>query len=520
MRAFRTSTLPMLGFLAGLAGFIPAFEAAAAADSKPVVKTRSGPVEGAIDRGILSFKGIPYATPPVGPLRWRAPQPVTSWTETRTATDFGHVCMQPVRPARAKDFADQSEDCLYLNVVRPNNKAKSLPVLFWIPGGGLVSGSGSEAIYDGKAFADRGVILVTINYRLGRLGFFAHPELTKGNPDGGHFYNYGLLDQIAALHWVHDNIAAFGGNPDNVTIFGESAGGASVDALMISPEARGLFVAAISESGYGRGNYPRVGQATKDGKPPVEQTGLDLASALKMPDASLEQLRAVPGADIIAASSTINSASYIFAVDGVTILSDLFPAFQAKQEAPVPFIVGSNNYEFGFSPPGGRAAAIGKAMPADKRPGLIPAYGDEKTYDDYIVTDVTFASQARALALRHDANGYPTFVYRFSVAPKDGSIPGAVHASELPYVFGNLTGNHLALKTPPDADDKRASNEMMRYWVDLAKSHNPNGHGLPEWPAYRGGDIIEIARNATHAEVDPLLGRLDKVNEVADIAAQ
>jgi para-nitrobenzyl esterase len=499
-----------LAFLSG-----PAF-----ATDAPIVQTKSGPVEGAVDGGVLSFKGIPYAAPPVGPLRWRAPQRVASWTGTRPATSFGSVCMQPIRGNRAKDFADQSEDCLFLNVYRPATKAKSMPVLFWIPGGGLVTGSGSEPVYDGKALAERGVILVTINYRLGRFGFFAHPELTKANPDGGRIYNYGLMDQIAALNWVHDNIAALGGDPGNVTIFGESAGGASVDALMISPPARRLFAAAIVESGYGRGNYPRVGQATKDGKPPVEQTGLDLAKALNMPNATLDQLRAVPAGDVVTAYRNINSASFIFAIDGVTVLSDLFPAFQAKQEAPVPLIIGSNDYEFGFNPPGGKEAAMAKAMPADKRPALVPAYGGEKTFEDYIVTDVTFASQARALALRHDANGYPTYVYRFSVAPKDSSVPGAVHASEIPYVFGNLTGNHLALKTPPDADDKRASNDMMRYWTDMAKTHNPNAKGLPEWPSYKGGDIIDIGRDATRAEVDPLATRLDAVNAVADLAAQ
>jgi para-nitrobenzyl esterase len=499
-----------LAFLSG-----PAF----AADA-PIVQTKSGPVQGAVEAGVLSFKGIPYAAPPVGPLRWRAPQPVAGWTGTRPATSFGSVCMQPVRANRAKDFVDQSEDCLFLNVYRPNTKAKSLPVLFWIPGGGLVTGSGSEPVYDGKALAERGVVLVTINYRLGRFGFFAHPELTKANPDGGRLYNYGLMDQIAALNWVHDNITAFGGDPGNVTIFGESAGGASVDALMISPPARRLFAAAIVESGYGRGNYPRVGQATRDGKTPVEQTGLDLAKALNMPNATLDQLRAVPAADLVAAYSNINSASFIFAIDGVTVLSDLFPAFQMKQEAPVPLIIGSNDYEFGFNPPGGREAGIAKAMPADKRPGLVPAYGGEKTFEDYIITDVTFASQARALALRHDANGYPTWVYRFSVAPKYGSVPGAVHASEIPYVFGNLTANHLAPKTPPDADDKRASNDMMRYWTDMAKTHNPNAKGLPEWPAYKGGDIIDIGRGATRAEVDPLAARLDAVNAVADLAAE
>lgn len=244
---------------AGTAGGASAATAGAAAAASELVRIDAGHLRGARDGEVISFKGIPFAAPPVGALRWRAPQPVAGWSGVREAKSFGNACLQP--PARSAADAlpvPLSEDCLYLNVWRPARASARLPVMVWIHGGSLVTGTASIPVQDGAALARRGVVLVSISYRLGRLGYFAHPALTREAADGGKLANYGLMDQVAALQWVRRNIAAFGGDPARVTIFGQSAGALSVQALMASPPARGLFQRAIVQSGYYRGSYPRL----------------------------------------------------------------------------------------------------------------------------------------------------------------------------------------------------------------------------------------------------------------------
>jgi len=480
---------------------------AVAGTSPPVVRLDSGPVAGSVEGASLVFKGIPYAAPPVGALRWRAPQPVAHWTATRAADRFGAICMQP-SPKTA-----ESEDCLFLNVFRPAGKARHLPVLFWIPGGGLVAGAGSEPVYDGKALAAKGVVVVTINYRVGRFGFFAHPQLSAANADGGRLYNYGLMDETAALQWVRRNIAAFGGDPAQVTIFGQSAGGASVDALMIAPEARGLFAAAISESGYGRGSYPRIATRSATGDAPAESIGTTLAARLGIPNASIDDLRAVAPERIIALFDS--NEFHIFAVDGKTLTSDLWPAFARNEEAPVPFIIGSASYEMGPMPAEDQRPWAEKVVPADRWSQLLPVYDSADQRDHLLLSDVLYTSQARALARGHAANGHPTYLYRFDVPSTYNNVllPGALHAAELPYVFGNLEARRT--EAAITAQDRRVSAEMMGYWTNFAARQDPNGQGVDPWQRYDGHALLMIRPDAATMVRDPLEHRLGTIDSLA-----
>ena len=325
----------LMAVLLALVGYDPA---QAHTPTKPVALD-TGLVTGLEHEGVEFFKGIPYAAPPVGSLRWRAPQPAAPWQGVRAATAFGKSCPQSLRPEKPLKLEDVSEDCLTLNVWRPVG-ASRLPVMVWIHGGGLTEGSSAFTSSDGTAFARGGVMLVAINYRLGRLGLFAHPALTKENADGGRLANYGLMDQIAALAWVKRNIAAFGGDPNNVTIFGESAGGASVDTLMISPLALGLFHAAISQSGYGRGAFQRVSTISSEGVRSGETEGVMFAESLGLKGDDLAGLRAVP-AQKIAEMPIASEKLYHFMLDGKVITRDMWDVFRSNEEAPVPFMIGS-----------------------------------------------------------------------------------------------------------------------------------------------------------------------------------
>jgi para-nitrobenzyl esterase len=487
---------------------------AAAAPSVPIIATEYGWVAGVNDSGRLVFKGVPYAAPPVGQLRWRAPRAFTRWRGVRAAQSFAPICMQPpATPGSVANPQVQSEDCLYLNIWRPAGDARGLPVLFWIPGGGFVAGSGTQPMYDGRALADRGVIVVTINYRVGRFGFFAHPLLTKENRDQGRLYNYGLMDQIAALQWVSRNIQYFGGEPTRVTIFGESAGGASVDALMIAPAARGLFAAAISQSGYGRGSFLRIQSRSADGDVPAENIGLAIATRLGMPRATLAQLRAVPATHIAALFN--RNDEHVLAVDGVSLTSDLWPAFERGEEAPVPLIIGSNSYEMGAMDPKDQRPWAERVIPRERWNSLTSFYGDEPTRNRLILSDITFTSQARALADRHRRNGHPTYLYYFDVAPastgSEKPRPGAPHAFELAYVFGNF-GVRPDATLPPDNTDRRVSRELMSYWTRLATFGNPNGGALPPWPSYDGASVLHIRRDVTALRADPMAARVAALN--------
>lgn len=481
-----------------------------AAPAQTLVATDAGLAKGVKEKDVLVFRGLPYAASPQGALRWRAPQPTVPWKGVRSANRFGPICTQPVSPKPWTDSQAMSEDCLYLNVFRPAGNSQQLPVLFWIPGGGLLTGSGSRPEFDGKALAHKGLVVVTINYRLGHFGFFAHPDLTKENADDGRLFNYGLMDQIAALHWVQNNIARFGGDPAKVTIFGESAGGASVDLLMIAPDARGLFASAIAQSGYGRGSFPRLTTVSADGDAPAESIGTNIARKLGIPNASLNDLRAIAAERIIALAEP--DEEHIFAVDGKTVLSDLWPAFARNEEAPVPFIIGSNSFEMGALPADSQRPWAEKNVPATRWTELTPFYANAADRDHLILSDLIFTSQARALAQRHAANGHPTYLYRFDIPTRteEGLLPGAEHASEIAYVFGNpLRYSKMSV------EQHRASFEMMSYWTNMARKGDPNGPGLPVWKPYDGNALLRIGLDQTVMKADPLKERLDTLDRVS-----
>jgi para-nitrobenzyl esterase len=499
-------------FAAGLACLALLAASGAHSASPTSVQIDTGQLAGVASGDVVAFKGIPYAAPPVGDLRWRAPRPANSWTGVRTADQYGPMCMQKYN-AKDKGVGGPavSEDCLTLNVWTPAQHAGRLPVMVWIHGGGFVNGSGTALLYDGAALARQGVVVVNLNYRLGRLGFFAHQALTKETPNGP-LGNYGLMDQIAALQWVQRNIAAFGGDPKDVTIFGESAGGIAVNRLMTAPPAQGLFVKAIVESGVGREVSAPLHAASASGAPSAEDQGKAFAAKLGLTDATAAQLRAIPADRIIAAGDPDIGKSELTIIDGVTQTMDVAEAFKAGREAKVPYLVGSNSLEFPIPPSmiDGVMGGIAHFSP-DQRKALEAVYGGADVYAAYIVTDVIFAEPARYLAALHAANDQPAYLYRFSIlSPTAPSfLKGAPHASERAYVFDNLDQEDW--KTTP-ADEPLAAT-MSAYWVAFAKTGDPNGVGRPAWPAYSaaGDQLLDFTNTGPVAEKTPDAARLDAI---------
>lgn len=478
------------------------------------VKIDTGLVTGLESGGIESFKGIPFAAPPVGALRWRAPQPAASWPGVRAANTYGAICMQAVRTdlnGITTRREDMSEDCLTLNIFKPKAISKPLPVMVWIHGGGMVAGASSVAAHDGTAFAKGRVVLVSINYRLGRLGLFAHPALTKENADAGRLGNYALMDQISGLQWVKRNIAAFGGDPNNVTIFGESAGAYSVDALMISPEARGLFHRAIAESGYGRGAYPRLSVPTPDGKPSAETEGVAVAESIGLKNADAATLRAASADAIFESAKGLMGMNFI--LDGKFITSDLWDAFRQNKEAPVPFILGSNSHETPMSDI--NRPQLRELVPPSEDASLAQAYGGQDQYLAHLGSDVAFTEQARGLARRHLKNGHPTYLYLFSVVTAEDAAAGkgAAHAAEVRYVFDTL---HVGTKPLTGDAEKAAARAMNAMWRAFAVTGNPSATGQTPWPKYDGRTIMEFTRQGPKVRVDPREGRLDALSKVLE----
>lgn len=485
--------------------------ATAHAEVTAPVKTDTGPVTGVSENGVESFKGIPFAAPPVGTLRWRAPQPAAAWSGVRAADKFGPACFQQERPGGTVRRADMSEDCLSINIWRPAGATKPLPVMVWIYGGGLTSGWSGGPVYDGTQFAKGGVVLVSMNYRIGRLGFFAHPALTKENADGGRLGNYGLMDQIAALEWVKRNIAAFGGDANNVTIFGESAGGLSVDGLMISPPARGLFHKAISQSGYGRGHFVRISEPTPSGKPSAETEGVAFAKQLGLENADLAALRALPADKI---TDSFNPGGAIsFYLDGKTIADDMWAVFRAGKEAPVPFMLGSNGLEFANSSVSGRA--VRDFLTQEEEDSLTPHYGTGQARADNLSSDLLFTQQARALARMHIKNGHPAYLYLFDVVPAAdaATVKGAPHAAELRYVFDTLGAGSRPLT---GAGEQKIAKTMNAQWRAFAATGHPNSAGLPNWPAYDGTQIMSYTLKGAAAQPEARTPRLDALSKLVD----
>ncbi|TXS91985.1 carboxylesterase family protein [Parahaliea maris] len=489
-----------------------------------LVTTGQGPVRGVVAESIVAYKGVPYAAAPVGELRWRAPQPAAPREALLVADEYGNRCMQPPEregfPAPKEAFTQpQSEDCLYLNIYRPETAASDLPVMVWIPGGGLVSGSGARPVNHGGNLAREGVIVVSINYRLGSFGFFAHPELSARNPDGGRLYNYGLMDQIAALQWVRDNISAFGGDPGRVTVFGESAGGASVYALLASPLARGLFSGAIAQSGYGFRLYQNIAARVAPGEASVEQGGVALVERMQMPEASLATLRAQPAEVVVAATDFSNFIQ--FAVDGVVLEQSIHDTFASGLQAPVPVIVGSTDAETAMVPPEAQRAGMARYLSDAAMTALAPWYGGEALRDTFLQSDFGFHSQVRTAGLAHEKAGNPVYVFRFGMAPEgstrrelnDGPVYGAPHAADMPYVFGNFTGDHLE-PTEPGPVERQVSRQMMAYWTNFAKTGDPNGEGLPRWQQSQGRYTMMFTPDGTESRADNWAARLDELNSV------
>lgn len=456
-----------------------------------IVTVESGSIRGVIDRGVRVFRGIPYAAPPTGDLRWRPPQRAAAWSGVRDATQFGPECPQTQSSAiYARPLPPQSEDCLSLNVWTTAAAAAKAPVFVWIHGGSLTRGSGISDTRDGVPLARKGIVLVTINYRLGALGYLAHPALTAESPQRSSG-NYGVLDQIAALQWVGRNIAAFGGDPARVTIGGESAGSWSVNTLVASPLARGLFVGAIGQSG---GRFARTPHLTEDRGSLLSSEQIGRALAKTLGAESVEALRAVPAATLAAQSVRAQET-----VDGWVLPDEIRTLFAQQRQNIVPALLGSTADE--MTSLGGSANAPATLEEFRKR--IAQQYGElaqefENVYgvrtDADIIPaslaagrDATFSWHMRVWARMTVAAGARAYLYYFSHVPPHPRAQElrAFHASEIPYVF-----NVVPSRDPREAGfaytdaDTRLAEAMSSYWVNFIATGDPNGAGLPRWSPY------------------------------------
>jgi para-nitrobenzyl esterase len=495
----------------------------------PTVEVETGKVSGAIAGEVASFKGIPYAAPPVGSLRWRAPQPAPAWTGVRAATTYGADCMQKPFPGDAAPLGvTPAEDCLYLNVWAPADSvakpAAKRPVMVWIYGGGFVNGGSSPAVYDGSAFARDGVVLVSFNYRLGRFGFFAHPALSAEAGEGP-TGNFGYMDQLAALAWVKRNVASFGGDPGNVTVFGESAGGVSVHMLLTSPLAEGLFQKAIIQSGGGRARLlatPPLRDSS--GGPSAEKAGLAFAAAHGAAD--LKALRALPAEAVV---DGLNMASMDVPtysgpmVDGKVLPvdpADLYSGAAKGSVAKVPVIVGATGADGFFF--GGTLDSVLAPFGADKDLALR-LYDPEGSRNVMAIGwraagDRMFIEPARHVARFLSGLGQPTWLYRYSYVAESmrSQWPGTPHATEIPFFFDTVEARYGADLKPAD---EAAAKAAHAYWVAFAKTGKPDPAGLPSWPAYRAGnaeDLMDFGPLGPKVQADPLKARLDLAEKAAE----
>ena len=494
-----------------LAATLLMFSPAGPTDPAPRATVAQGALVGREADGVRSFKGVPYARPPVGDLRWRAPQPAAGWSGERDAGQVGAICIQP--PANGDNGVGplpMSEDCLTLNVWAPAERVGPLPVMVWIHGGGLNNGSGTAALYDGANLAKRGAVVVTINYRLGRLGFFDHPALAAERETGEPAGNYGLMDVIAALHWVRDNAAAFGGDAGKVTVFGESAGGALVTRLMISQPARGLFHRAVVQSGLGRDEGTPLNRPRRDGGSSLQARGEAFAGAHGA--ATAAQLRAIPAEALLRPAPNFYGGD-LLVEDGRYVGEAVEAAFAAGREAPVPLIIGTNSAEFWWMKPSDLSpyGALDDAMTDEERAAFLAAYGGQDGYDAHVLSDLVFNEPARHLARLHARNGHPTYLYRFDVVSAAMPEPraGATHASERQYVFDNLTASPW-----PTADmDQRQADQMAGYWTTFAAKGDPNGGGRQAWPEFGAepDQLLEFTNDGPVAKPVPFGERLDLI---------
>ena len=487
-----------------------------AGSAKPEVQKitlDSGIISGTMIDGVRAYLGIPFAAPPVGDLRWQEPQPVKPWVGVRDCSKFAPACPQP--KTYLYDVGTTNEDCLYLNVwSTAKSPDEKLPVMVWIHGGSFATGSGSQPMYNGKNLAKQGAVIVTINYRLGPLGFLSHPLLSKESQQGVSG-NYGLLDQIAALKWVKRNIQGFGADPDRVTVFGESAGAASVCDLMVSPLAEGLFQQAISESGSFGDAYPIARENTVE---KAEKTGLDVATALGCDKAEnvLAAMRQKTADDIINAAFKNYDANagtkFRPVIDGWVIPDNPWSLFTAGKQAKVPLLIGTNANEGTiFILP---KLLVQKMTQQDYEAYIkylynensaavlarFPAADDEDVPTAYsrMFTIMNFAAGSLHAADTTAANNSPVYMYKFTRIP-DTLLKkfGSFHGLEIFYLFGNFMIGIMPIPDTPT--DSSLSQAIMKYWTNFARTGNPNGPGLPDWPGYSAAkrEYIELGENLT-----------------------
>lgn len=506
--------------------FLLAFTAALTAAQQPSlqIKTDTGIVEGRLQGSAREFLGIPYAAPPVGDLRWKAPMPAAVWTGVRKAMEFGQRCMQGrIFDDMVFRDAGPSEDCLTLNVWTPAKESKAkLPVMVWIHGGGFVAGGSSEPRQDGAKLTEDGVVVVSMNYRMGIFGFFELPEMIAES-DKHAAGNFGLLDQVASLQWVKRNIAAFGGDPGNVTIFGESAGSFSVSELMASPLAKGLFHRAIGESGA---DFPTKMTPSAT----LEQSAKDSAEYAKkvFGTDSLKELRAISAdkmLEIVSKPESRRAGPGMIVVDGYFLPKSVAEIFRAGEQSDVPLLAGWNHDEGSFAVASAKppltAASIKElgtkefGAKAEEFFKLYPATDDAtalRSWLDFSGDRFIGFGTWKWLEAQAATGKKAEYRYRFDLAPpEDPSRPGgawAFHSCEIEYVFGTLEWRI------PDrwrTEDKTLSEQVRKYWTNFARSGDPNGGGVPKWPAYKPkGDAQVLYLSASSkAEKDAQRGRYE-----------
>ncbi len=459
----------------------------------PIVTAPAGTLEGRSEGALRIFKGIPYASPPVAEARWRPPAGLPRWSGVRPALEFGAACTQPTprdSGIYSNDLRPTSEDCLTLNIWAPADAFRA-PVFVWIHGGALLSGSSKEAIYDGARLAAHGIVVVSINYRLGVLGFLAHPELSAESPLGISG-NYGLLDQIEALRWIKRNIGAFGGDPSKVTIAGESAGGLSVMYLMASPDARGLFSKAIAQSAY-MISTPELKQS-RFGAPAAEQAGANLAAALHAPN--IATLRAMDPQALTDAAAAAYFAPF-GVIDGHVLPRQLVDVFDRSEQAHVPLLAGFNSGEIRsltfLAPPSAASPAeyarIIRERYGDLADEFLRLYPSSNMRESILATtrDALYGWTALRLIAKQTALGLPSFLYLFDHGYPSADAAGlkGFHASELPFVFGTLTQTppHWP-KIPATPQEAALSAAMLDYWSSFVRNAQPHAANEPAWSPF------------------------------------
>jgi len=507
-RMWTTSILTVL--TACLATLIGGCASTSSDASRPVARINQGELRGGAEGGVERFLNIPYAAAPVGDLRWRPPMPAPSWRDSRDAGSFGPACPQPIRPAIvAGGVADrQSEDCLQLNIWRPQG-GEGLPVIVWIHGGAHVIGSGVFPAFDGARLAQQGAVVVTVNYRLGLLGYFAHPALTNEAPTDAPLGNYGLMDQIAALKWVKDNIAAFGGDPAKVTVMGESAGAISIEAMLANPAARGLFDKAIIQSTVGLADFDALEQQ--------ERTGRAAASRARLSDeASAAELRALSVEKILDMQGVRSGGRIGPFIDGRLIHESPWRAFARGAEIDIPLLIGANSDEASVILAMGAPAAAARDYVGADETAARAAYGADLSAAEFsrqVLGDAWFVAPARWLA-EQTSRGSPTYLYHFDyvAAARRNTRKGAAHGSEVPYIFQTLDYLESVAGAMTD-EDREFARRISECWVSFAANGQPDCSLVRGWPAYESssdalaliGPQPRVVEGFRKAQIDFLL---------------